>query len=121
MVCSVLDCSKMVCAHGLCRKHYMQLPEIKEHKKEYCSRPEIKEHRKEYYKENCSRPEIKNRVNFSVLVSDFFKHFNNNKAWQKEGIEVMSQVYSEQACDLTRKQQCDLQEKILKELKKNEF
>lgn len=42
-------------ALGLCRKHYSQLPKVKEYHRKYQQRPEVKERYKEYYQ----RSEVK--------------------------------------------------------------
>jgi hypothetical protein len=101
-------------------KKYYADPEVKARRKEYYSRPEVKERYKKLGKLWRSKP--KNRLKiiayrrnyqkpFSGFVSEFMKHFPNRI--KEEELESVAVLYSEIACELSKKEQCQLLEKIL--------
>jgi hypothetical protein len=58
-VCRV--CGAPHYAKGLCRKHYEQLPEVKEKHRAYRHRPEVKEKHRAYIRAYYHRPEVKEK------------------------------------------------------------
>ncbi len=129
-VCEVEGCEKKHAARGMCNNHYhnwfyANSPETREksrkstakwvsnnrerydaYMKEYYNRSDVIEKRKEY-----------NKTHNINQVGDFFWRFNHNKAWRRDGIEKMSELYAVVSCGLSGQEACDLQERILKKAK----
>lgn len=129
-------------AKGLCKKCYEASPLVKDKKrkymKEYYARPETKVSKREYEKKYNAQPEVKAKKkeyfarsevktrlkeyrkyyrSFGYFVWLFFNRFKHNRAWQREGIEKMANLYATTTCELTKTQQCKLEEEILKKAK----
>ena len=103
------------------QKTYYQKPGVKERihrqQKKHREIPEVKKKLEKYRSEYFKRPDVIERrktvVPLNKFVESFFTAFNRNNSWQKEGIEKMSGKFSKIACELSNKEQCRLQEKIL--------
>ena len=121
-----------ICGHapffskGLCQKCYFAQPAVKAKRKEYRAQhaSELKAKRKEYYAKKrarlISQGKIQPRDSIQPFVNTFFKEFSKNKKWRQEGIQKMANLYATTTCDLTKTQQCTLEEKILLKAKKED-
>src|SRR3990167_3821678 len=106
------------------QKEYHAQPAVKAKKKEYYAQPAVKAKRKEYYAKKrarlISQGKIQPRDSIQPFVNTFFKEFSKNKKWRQEGIQKMANLYATTTCDLTKTQQCTLEEKILLKAKKED-
>ena len=134
-----------ICGHapffskGLCQKCYFAQPAVKAKRKEYYAQPAVKAKRKEYRAQHASelkakrkeyyakkrarlisQGKIQPRDSIQPFVNTFFKEFSKNKKWRQEGIQKMANLYATTTCDLTKTQQCTLEEKILLKAKKED-
>ena len=126
--CEIEECDRKYYAKQLCLKHYgkrfyqkLKNDNPEKYKKrlayvrEYNKRPKTKALRKKYYQ----KPEVKERIkkyqqeHSTHYLHDFFDHFKRIAGWREAGVEKMAKVFSETVCELTNKQQCELEEKIL--------
>jgi hypothetical protein len=100
------------------KEYYSQhADKLKAKKKEYRSQhaDKLKAKRKEYYANRRMR-----KPSLEILTSDFYSEFNHNKAWKREGIQKMAHEYAKTACEITERQKCELEEKILLKAKAEE-
>ena len=107
------------------RRYYATHKEqIKAYNKIYYNTPEQLKRKSIYYKEYFKRPEVKAKLKqyrknhthhgeYSPVCS-FYDIYNRNTAWQRDGIEKMSELFASISCGLSGKEACDLQERILK-------
>ena len=140
-------CEKVVFAKGLCRNHYQkeyqqsdafkeyrkkyrqsdaykeyrkkyrQSDAFKEYQKKYQQSDAFKESRKKYQQSDAYKESQRNRKpSIKLLKEDFFKHFSRVCRTPAEW-ESNSALFAKTACELTKREQCVLQEEILKEVK----
>lgn len=113
--CEIENCKEKHYAKGLCNKHYQRKyskeryaidlqyrKKIYEYQKKHFTIPKTRQHRIKYYKTHNTRQ-----------VPDFFKFYNRNENWQREGLEKMSEIYATISCGLSGKKACELQERIM--------
>ena len=115
-ICETPGCEKKHAAKGFCIRHY--------YKWRYKTDPEYRQNQdaqnRKYLKSEKGQAWLKKyqKTHNSTQVPDFFRKYNGNRAWQIEGIEKMSKIYSTMSCGLSGEQACDLQEKILAQAEK---
>jgi len=144
-VCKI--CGDKFFAKGLCEKHYYQQPELLERKrkyiKNYYQKPENKEKLKQYQKEYYQKPDIKAKVrkyakdyyqvpenkerhkkwkktyvSLTTFKNDFFNHFNDKLKDETE-LQKTAELFAENACKLSGRKKCELEEMIMKEAHEN--
>ena len=98
MVCKI--CKKAVFSKGLCKAHYM---------KEYRQSDAFKESRKKYLQSDAYKTRA---VSLRIFVNDFFEHFGR-KIRNDNDLSLLAEVFSKNACELSGREQCRLEEMIL--------
>ena len=108
------------------RKKYYKTTKGKEARTRYDKSVKGKEAKRKYIKSDKGKASRQTKIYkshqqnlISRYVYDFLRKYNANLAWQKTGIEEMSEIFATVTCNLKGKKACDLQEKILIKFNKN--
>jgi len=95
------------------QKKYRQSDAYKESQKKYSQSDAFKESQKKYRQSDAYKESRKNRkVSLHTFVLDFFEHFTR-KIRTKEDLSELAEVFSKNACELSGREQCRLEEMIL--------
>ena len=79
-----------------------------------CKSCYMKEYQKKYKQSDAYKESQKNRkVSLKVFVSDFFKHFGRIVRRNPSELNSLAESFSKNACELSGREQCMLEEMIL--------
>jgi len=102
-------CGGIIFSKGKCKSCYM-----KEYQKKYKQSDAFKEYQKKYKQSDAYKESQKNRkVSLKVFVSDFFKHFGRIVRRNPSELNSLAESFSKNACELSGREQCMLEEMIL--------